>query len=100
MFSLRTLSYQARKALSKANFVKENVHYLVERVNDTYVQFETLKDEINNLPPSREGTVYLMTHYQNIYQFPLKRKHLVKCREILMVVPCALLTFVTWEVIV
>ena len=50
--------FQSRKALKKANFVKENVNYLVERVNDTNVQFNNLKEEISNLPPSREGTVH------------------------------------------
>ena len=44
--------------MKKANFVKENVNYLAERVNDTDVQFKTLKEEISNLPPSREGTFH------------------------------------------
>ena len=56
--NLKKNCFQSRKALKKANFVKENVNYLVERVNDTNVQFKNLKEEISNLPPSREGTAH------------------------------------------
>ena len=47
--------------------MKENVNYLVERVNDTNVQFQNLKEEISNLPPSREGTVHNIMLHKGVY---------------------------------